>query len=122
MRPNEPRLQQSLTPPQPRAPQLMRRVALVVGLVLVGLGSALAGFAMFKHENPVQLIADIFVPPPDQVFGKPNLLVLIEGLDYDYSANDIEFSKQSRSDVIKALNIDFQNKGAYVLSVPRDMR
>ena len=102
-------------------PQWLRRAALIVGLVLVGAGSALAGFAIFKHENPIQLIADVFVPPPDQVFGKPNLLVLVEGLDYDYTANDIEFSKQSRSDMIKVLNIDFVNKGAYVLSVPRDM-
>lgn len=102
-------------------PQWLRRVALILGMALVLSGSALAGYAMFKHESPIQVITQAFVPTPDQVFGKPNLLVLIEGLDYDYSENDIEFSKQSRSDVIKALNIDFTNKGAYVLSVPRDM-
>lgn len=104
-----------------RAPLWLRRTALIAGLVLVLMGSALASFAIFKHENPIQLIADVFVPSPDQVFGKPNLLVLVEGLDYDYNQLDVEFSKQSRSDVIKVLNIDFVNKGAYVLSVPRDM-
>jgi LCP family protein required for cell wall assembly len=118
-------LSKHLSPTDPqstgRAPHLLRRAALVVGLVLVLAGSALAGFAIFKHESPIQLIADVFVPPPDQVFGKPNLLILVEGLDYDYNQLDVEFSKQSRSDVIKVLNIDFVNKGAYVLSVPRDM-
>jgi polyisoprenyl-teichoic acid--peptidoglycan teichoic acid transferase len=104
-----------------RTPLWVRRTALILGLVLVGFGSALAGFAIFKHENPVQLITQAFVPTPDQVFGKPNLLVLVEGLDYDYTDSDVEFSKNSRSDVIKAVNLDFINKGIYVVSIPRDM-
>ncbi len=69
----------------------------------------------------MQFISQSFVPAPDQVFGKPNLLILAEGLDYDYTANDIEFSTNSRSDIIKAINLDFANRGAYVVSVPRDM-
>ncbi len=111
----------SMEKPEPTTPLWIRRTTLIIGLVLVGFGSALAGFAIFKHENPVQFITDAFVPSPDQVFGKPNLLVLMEGLDYDYTDNDIEFSKNSRSDVIKAVNLDFVNKGVYVVSVPRDM-
>ncbi|MDE2482688.1 MAG: LCP family protein [bacterium] len=105
----------------PRPPLWARRAILVIGIVLIGFGSALAGFAIFKHENPIELLAQSFVPSPQQVFGRPNLLVLIEGLDYDYTANDIEFSGASRSDVIKAINLDFNNKRAYVVSVPRDM-
>ncbi len=107
--------------PQRTTPPWVRRAALIVGLVLVGVGSALAGFSLFKHENPVQLITQAFVPSPSQVFGKPNLVVLMEGLDYDYTDSDVEFSKNSRSDVIKAVNLDFINKGVYVVSVPRDM-
>ena len=107
--------------PERRTPLWVRRTALIVGLVLVGFGSALAGFSIFKHENPVQLITQAFVPSPSQVFGRPNLLVLMEGLDYDYTDSDVEFSKNSRSDVIKAVNLDFINKGVYVVSVPRDM-
>lgn len=67
------------------------------------------------------MLTETFVPPPAQVFGKPNILVLVEGLDYDYTANDVEFSTQSRSDIIKAVNLDFADKGIYVLSVLRDM-
>ncbi len=107
--------------PSRSAPLWLRRVALVLGFVLVGMGSVFAGFAIFKHENPIQFISQTFVPSPDQVFGRPNLLVLAEGLDYDYTANDIEFSTNSRSDMIKAINLDFINRGVYVVSVPRDM-
>lgn len=100
---------------------LLRRVALIVGLVLLGIGSALAGYAIFEHKNPFQAISNVFIPSPDQVFGKPNLLVLVEGLDYDYNEKDEEYSTQARSDVIKAVNLDFGTKQVYVLSVLRDM-
>ncbi|HET9028924.1 MAG TPA: LCP family protein [Candidatus Aquilonibacter sp.] len=106
---------------QRRTPLWLRRAALVVGLVLIGFGSALAGFSIFKHQSPMQLLAQTFVKTPDQVFGKPNLLVLVEGLDYDYTNNDIEFSSQSRSDLIKVVNLQFQPKDIYVVSVLRDM-
>lgn len=100
---------------------LWRRVALIVGLVLVGMASAVAGFSIYKHESPMQMLAQTFIPTPQQVFGKSNLLVLVEGLDYDYTDNDVEFSKNSRSDIIKAINLDFGDKGIYVLSILRDM-
>ena len=47
--------------------------------------------------------------------------MLVEGLDYDYTPSDEEFSKNSRSDVIWAVNLDFANKKIYQLSIPRDM-
>lgn len=104
-----------------RAPLWLRRTLLVAGLLLVGGGSALAGFSIMRHENPIQMIAETFVPTPEQMFGKPNLLVLVEGIDYDYTANDVEFSTSSRSDMIKAVNLDFEGKNAYVLDILRDM-
>jgi polyisoprenyl-teichoic acid--peptidoglycan teichoic acid transferase len=111
-----------LTPRQPSRPPLwLRRTLLVVGLLLLGAGSALAGFAIVRHQNPFTAIAQQFVPTPQQVFGKPNLLVLVEGIDYDYTANDVEYSTESRSDMIKAINLDFTSKNVYVLNVLRDM-
>ena len=114
-----------LSPETPRTRRsnapLLRRVLLIAGLVFIGLASALVGYAAFKHKTPMQLITDAFVPSPEQVFGKSNLLVLVEGLDYDYTANDIEFSTNSRSDVIWAVNFDFPTKRIYELSIPRDM-
>jgi len=100
---------------------VLKRVALVVALVVLGAGAALAGYAIVEHRNPVSAISQIFVPLPQQVFGKQNLLVLVEGLDYDYNDKDEEYSTNSRSDVIWAVNLDFANKRIYQLSIPRDM-
>ncbi len=99
---------------------LWRRVALVAGLIVVGIGSTLAGYAFFQHKNPVTAITEMFVPTPQQVFGKPNILVLVEGLDYDYNQKDEEFSTNARSDAIWAVNLDFANKRIFQLSIPRD--
>ncbi len=102
-------------------PLWLRRTALVIGLLLLGCGSALAGFAIFTHRNPIEVITQTFVPTPQEVFGRSNLVVLVEGIDYDYNNNDIEFSTSSRSDMIKAVNLDFNGKNVYALSVLRDM-
>ena len=108
--------------PRTRPPRSsLQIVAMVAGLVALGIGSALAAYAFFEHRNPVAAITQIFVPSPQQVFGKSNILVLVEGLDYDYTAKDEEYSTNSRSDVIWAVNLDFGNKRIYQLSVPRDM-
>jgi polyisoprenyl-teichoic acid--peptidoglycan teichoic acid transferase len=107
--------------PEPRLPGWVRRAALILGLILLGAGSALASFAIFTHKNPIEVITQTFVPTPQEVFGKSNLLVLVEGIDYDYTDNDVEFSKESRSDMIKVVNLDFDDKRVYALSVLRDM-
>src|SRR6516225_4607818 len=104
---------------------MSRRVLTIAGIVALGLISVLVGYAAFMHRNPVaavtHTVTQIFVPSPQQVFGKNNLLVLVEGLDYDYNAKDEEYSTNSRSDVIWAVNLDFANKRVYQLSIPRDM-
>jgi polyisoprenyl-teichoic acid--peptidoglycan teichoic acid transferase len=99
----------------------IKRVATIVAVIALGVGSAMAGYAIVEQRNPVTAISQIFVPSPQQVFGKENLLVLVEGLDYDYNAKDEEYSSDSRSDVIWAVNLDFANKHIYELSIPRDM-
>ncbi len=97
------------------------KIALIAGIVVLGAASTLAGYAVFEHKNPVTAFTQMLVPPPQQIFGKSNLLVLVEGLDYDYTAKDMEFSTNSRSDVIWAVNLDFANKRIDELSIPRDM-
>ncbi len=103
-------------------PRNVRRALIVTALVCIGLASMLAGYAIFgKHVNPFVMVSQAFIPNPQQTFGKQNLLVLVEGLDYDYTDSDQPFSSQSRSDVIWAVNFDFANHRVYELSVPRDM-
>jgi len=97
------------------------KVALALGIVVIGVVSAVAGYTVVERKNPVTAFTQMFVPTPQQVFGKPNLLVLVEGLDYDYNEKDEEFSTNSRSDAIWAVNLDFANKRIYQLSIPRDM-
>lgn len=99
---------------------LFKRIALIAGIALVGFVSVLIGFSVFQHKSLVQVIAEPFVKSPQEVFGKNHLLVLVVGLDYDYTANDIEYSTSARTDVIKAINLDFDKKRAYVLSILRD--
>jgi LCP family protein required for cell wall assembly len=97
------------------------KLAIIAGAIVLGLVSTVAGYAVFERKNPVTAFTQIFVPLPQQMFGKSNLLVLVEGLDYDYTAKDIEYSTSSRSDVIWAVNLDFGNKAINQLSIPRDM-
>jgi len=99
---------------------IIQRIVLVVGLLALGAGSTLAGYAIFVHRNPIVAITQMFVPSPSQVFGKPNILVLVEGLDYDYTSTDQEYSTNSRSDVIWAVNLDLTNRRIFELSIPRD--
>lgn len=103
---------------------LTKRILTIAGLVVLGAGAALASYAVVEHRSPVSAITQItqaFVPSPERVFGRPNLLVLVEGLDYDYTSKDEEYSTNSRSDVIWAVNLDLVNKRIYQLSIPRDM-
>lgn len=103
-------------------PPRVRWPIVIIALVCLGFASALTGFVIFaKHGNPLLAISQAFIPSPQQVFGKDNVLVLVEGLDYNYTNSDQPFSADSRSDVIWAVNFDFSNHQIYELSVPRDM-
>jgi LCP family protein required for cell wall assembly len=106
--------------PRPRSLNVRRVVIVAVVLLAIG-AAAVAGYSLSKHESPVQVVTQAFVPSPQSVFGKSNLVVLVEGLDYDYNNLDEETSASSRSDVIWAVNLDFDTKQIYQLSVPRDM-
>ncbi len=104
-----------------RPPRALRRALVIAVLVCIGLIAGFIGYSVVaRHENPLLAFSRAFVPTPQQVFGKNNLLVLVEGLDYDYTANDEPFSKDSRSDVIWAMNFDFRDHRIYELSVLRD--
>ncbi|HZS45069.1 MAG TPA: LCP family protein, partial [Blastocatellia bacterium] len=102
-------------------PSIVKRILAVCAVLLAGLVAVIVGFSITQHKNPLQVVTEPFVPTPQQVFRKNNLRILVVGLDYDYNGKDEEYSTQSRSDVIKAINLDFAHKQAYVLSVPRDM-
>lgn len=105
----------------PPRPSPWRRAAFVLLFCVLAAGSILAGMSIAQHKAPWEIISGSFTPSPQQLFGKNNILVLVEGLDYDYNNLDVESSAHSRSDVIWAVNMDFANHRIYELSVPRDM-
>jgi len=100
---------------------LQNRILTILIVALLALGSIGAGYAYVEHKNVLQVLLEPIILPPQQTFGKDHLLVLVVGLDYDYDAKDQETSKTSRSDIIKAINLDFLTRRVYMLSVPRDM-
>lgn len=100
----------------------VRRIGITIAaLLVIGFVALVAGFSVAFHRTPLQVLSGQLTPSPQDLFGKDHILVLVEGLDYDYTDKDEEFSTQSRSDVIKAVDLDFRTNNVYVVSVPRDM-
>jgi LCP family protein required for cell wall assembly len=92
-------------------------------LVLFGVLTSAVAFTMVRSHtfNPVVGIVNYFVPAPDSIFGKERIYVLLMGLDYDYSTNDMPTSKDARTDKIEAFALDFPAKVIKSVAVPRDM-
>ena len=93
----------------------------IAAIAALGFLALLVGFSVAFHRNPLQILSLQFTPAPQELFAKNNILVLVEGLDYDYNAKDEEYSTHARSDVIWAVNLDFITHRVYQLSVLRDM-
>jgi LCP family protein required for cell wall assembly len=102
------------------------RRAVIALVALLGVGSVAVGFVATQHlfsghRTGMETLREAFVPPPQLVFGKNDLRVLVVGLDYDYTGTDIETSAHARSDLIMAVRLDFTHRRIDELSVPRDM-
>jgi LCP family protein required for cell wall assembly len=111
------------------------RTSLGAALIALGSISAAAGYlfvsgSVMQRANVAvagapgrvaQAVQAFFVPDPQKLFGKDRIRVLLVGLDYDYDAKDQETSKQSRSDIIMAIDLDLRNHRVAELSIPRDM-
>jgi LCP family protein required for cell wall assembly len=106
-----------------------RRIAMFLGgffLVLVIAVVGFAGASMITKRSPFDMVAGMFVPSPQQVFGKDRIRVLAVGLDYDYNDKDEEYSKSARTDTIITASLNFPTPvnpkpSVGVVSVPRDM-
>ncbi|HET7814720.1 MAG TPA: LCP family protein [Candidatus Baltobacteraceae bacterium] len=98
-----------------------RIVKTVAAILVLGFIALVGSFSFALHRNPFQILTLQLTPSPEELFQKNNILVLVEGLDYDYTNKDEEYSTNSRSDVIWAVNLDFTDKRVYQLSIPRDM-
>lgn len=92
----------------------------IVAILFLLFGGSFA-FSMVRHQTPWNAVLQAAIPTPQALFGKDSLRVLVVGLDYDYDEKDQETSAHSRSDVIMAVNLDFNHHRVYELSIPRDM-
>lgn len=90
-------------------------------VVFCGMLAMAGGYFAFGPGGALGTVQQYFIPSPQQAFGKNGIRVLVVGLDYDYNSRDEETSKQSRSDVIMATDLDFVDHHIAELSVPRDM-
>jgi LCP family protein required for cell wall assembly len=95
-------------------------LAAVAGLGLAEIGAVTAHAAPAVMARVVLPMVEPVFPAPAKVFRKSRIHVLVLGRDYDYDAHDIEYSSQSRSDVIMAFTVDFPTGRITELSVPRD--
>ena len=93
---------------------------IAIGALIV-LFIATAAFSMVRHQTPWSAVIQAAIPSPQALFGKNSARVLVVGLDYDYDEKDQETSAHSRSDIIMAINLDFDRHRVYELSIPRDM-
>jgi LCP family protein required for cell wall assembly len=107
--------------PRPARRPLLKQILIVVAIIIAGAIALVAGMSVAQRKPVWAIVASAFTPSPQQVFGKNNILVLVEGLDYDYNALDEEYSSHARSDLIWVLNLDFTTHRVYQLSIPRDM-
>jgi LCP family protein required for cell wall assembly len=103
-------------------PMWKARSRLVIPVAIALLVVAMfAGFFIARSHHVLRSLAAVFIPDPRAVFGQNDLRILVVGLDYDYTGNDIESSAHSRSDIIMAVHLDLVHHRVYELSVPRDM-
>jgi LCP family protein required for cell wall assembly len=65
-------------------------------------------------------IVGYFVPAPSTVFGKDRIVVGLLGLDYDYTANDVETSANARTDKLSVFALDFPTGVVKEIAIPRD--
>ena len=104
-----------VSPPRSRKPLWIAIICLLV--LLAG-----TTFAFYAKSHGYNALAP-FLPSPDltQVFGKPNLRILVMGLDENWSNSDEVYTAGARTDTLLGVNIDLANKQVNVLSIPRDV-
>jgi LCP family protein required for cell wall assembly len=113
-------------PPQRRRPRgLLVNATLALGLLFALALGAVVEQSIVQRRSPGDVMGAYFQRPPQVVFGKDRLAVLLLGIDYNYDAKDQPSSASARSDTIMALSLTFPspqapNGSVAVLSIPRD--
>jgi LCP family protein required for cell wall assembly len=107
---------------------LVARLLLVIGFAAGIFAGVVAGQAWLQRRSPVDVMAGYglpVIPSPQGLFHKQRVAIALFGIDYDYSNTDEEYSKNARTDTIKAVALNLPsprnpNGSISILSVPRD--
>jgi LCP family protein required for cell wall assembly len=107
-------------PPAPPKRRIPRRYFVIAAVLLVLFA---ASFGYVKYKGGFGNALAPFLPSPNlaQVFGKPNLRVLVMGLDENWTTSDEAYTALARTDTLLAVNLDLNSKQISVLSIPRDL-
>src|SRR5579872_2064835 len=110
---------------RPRRRRSWKQRIPVIGLAILFVFCIAIGYLAMRakshHRSIQQEIVNIFIPAPEQLFGKDRIQVMVLGIDYNYDERDLPFSKGARSDTIFAVTLDFPTRSVSEVSVPRDM-
>jgi polyisoprenyl-teichoic acid--peptidoglycan teichoic acid transferase len=120
---------QNLTNPEPLQPHTKTtksRTGVIALLVVVALALLVGGLltsTYVKNKGGFGNALAPFLPAPNlvEVFGKPNLRVLVMGLDENWTDSDVAYTAAARTDTLIGVNIDLANKQISALSIPRDL-
>ncbi len=111
--------------PEPAAQHNGRKgVLMLSGAVLIALVvGAMLTSAYVREKGGFGNALAPFLPAPNlvAVFGKPNLRVLVMGLDDNWTDNDEVYTAGSRTDTLIGVNVNLADKQISVLSIPRDL-
>lgn len=108
-----------------RADSIAGRTLIALTALVALLAGTVFAQAIIERRSPRDVMAGYFVPPPDSLFHKDRIALLLLGIDYDYNAKDQEYSSNARTDTIMAASIEFPSLAdptghVAILSVPRD--
>jgi polyisoprenyl-teichoic acid--peptidoglycan teichoic acid transferase len=110
--------------PAPVAGPKPARVFIWTGLVIIALIAAVSfgSYVHYKHGLRNALAGlDLGQPDLVEIFGKPNLRVLVLGLDENWTEKDEMYTNSARSDTMLAVNVDLASHQVAIISIPRDL-
>jgi LCP family protein required for cell wall assembly len=93
-------------------------------LILAGVVAGIVAYRMLHDHDTFQRSLSrtlpIYVPPPEAVFEKDRIYLLVMGIDYNYDSKGMPYSKGARSDTIMVAGLDFPTRSVKLVSVLRD--
>ncbi|BDE05504.1 hypothetical protein WPS_07800 [Vulcanimicrobium alpinum] len=106
-------------------PAFFRALPYALGalLILIGAFFGIVAYKMVRGDNfwhSVNTTLPAYIPPPETVFAKQRLYVMLLGIDFNYDNKGMPYSKGARSDTIMLASLDFPTKSLHLISVLRD--